>query len=1203
MAFPEDTLTYLGATIQSLNCGIGWGSTPSSLSINLVEAGDQKFIQPTIGMPTFFDYNGWKFGGIVQKWTRNRGSGGFTYEVTLNDPRQILSGTQVILFGYTGMTFGLPNIYNVFGYLETVQGFGASGATSESFGMNGRLAIQTLQSLINTTPLSYLGYYYFVDLTNLYNICGVDYRISGASKYNLMEMITSIAEDAIADLFIRLEYRNGQNWIVPYFISRANPPAFAAIENFINTAQITYGTISNSVGRELVTEPTSKMIVGGQVCKLYGVNQNLSDEDLSGKKNDGSFHNTIDDQANIQHDWSWVTQPDNIHEYINWRGLIKAFAKQKAESATIWPYWGHDANGNLVIGYGYPNSEYADNGSLVNREVSGEHKMIIDGRPIAQIIARANNGIVDPLLVDYLTDVGELAAAKEGFDSWMRYILLTSAMPLHHNRTYEVKDGFQFAQGNTPLSGSDKFVTKAEKLKIIPRQIFYLLRDMDLHSWVYATQLRSAADGVKPNILINGNAVSIVTTFMTSLETLKNTLRDPAPYHPSMMMKFNLEEIHKYLAEFASKHLGKTYMVRTPSIGVRRNTETNELEYSVTPVEGGYFDEATAAIAVANNILPQDINRLLTSDFRIKSYVRFTNRVINYNGRFFGMLDPTGLGDSVITNVNDLNPNNPYDSHYYVAGEVEATPVFLDNSTLDSPRFVITLPNPMRVRLPKNWKHMQTLFYNIFYNEFVLRMRASGSSPIVSEIEKSSIWDAVFSLLGGYVGNDGFINSQTFGPHVMPDFAAIAFESKTERYGPWFVEGLNGNTEFVEEDTLTPWTYGGYAQMNTVANAMLLQAASNRVEVETGNIEFPGAPTFLLGDAMVQNGPVITNINVSIGSQGVTTSYTLSTWTPQFGVIPKTVTKQLSTINTINNKTKQAMREAIRGRNISTSNVGMVAGTNYDKPRSKSMHSSMTVIGGAVNNVKDEEGNIVSSHAKVAALPAYYLENQTLDAYEDKAFVSLDALFRPFKTDPDASGIPHFERPTSPVVPNVNHLNPFGTNYDIQLISKDVDPDNTSETNLFSNSDFLTVSPSAVKSLAFKGPLIISGFGYDTNDRPVPSNTGDPTQFHEDYGIRQDLWKTGPLYVPWDDERKMWVAGGGSNLYLGITKGNIYGRGSGLVDIYDSSEYPTLSVDSSGVMVYDFILKPGDTLYSNSRVILAKIKSKYFIVNAECPSC
>lgn len=131
MAFPEDQLTYLGATIQSINSSLGWSSTPSSLSINLVEDAGQTFIIPQVGTPTYFDYNGWKFGGIIKAWKRNRGQSGFIFDVTINDPRELLSGTQVILFGYTGITFGLPNIYNVYGYLES-SGFGNSGTTSAS---------------------------------------------------------------------------------------------------------------------------------------------------------------------------------------------------------------------------------------------------------------------------------------------------------------------------------------------------------------------------------------------------------------------------------------------------------------------------------------------------------------------------------------------------------------------------------------------------------------------------------------------------------------------------------------------------------------------------------------------------------------------------------------------------------------------------------------------------------------------------------------------------------------------------------------------------------------------------------------------------------------------------------------------------------------------------------------------------------------
>jgi hypothetical protein len=264
----------------------------------------------------------------------------------------------------------------------------------------------------------------------------------------------------------------------------------------------------------------------------------------------------------------------------------------------------------------------------------------------------------------------------------------------------------------------------------------------------------------------------------------------------------------------------------------------------------------------------------------------------------------------------------------------------------------------------------------------------------------------------------------------------------------------------------------------------------------------------------------------------------------------------------------------------------------------------MTILGAA--QLKYENDGEVITQARVAALPAYYIENQGLDSYENKAFMSMDGLYRPFKTDPDASGYPHFERPTEGAAsPTVDDLNPFKDKYDVQFISKDVDPNNTTETNLFNNpvfDDINNPSPSAVKALSLSAPLILTGWGRDTNGKPIPANPDNPDEYYPNHRLRQDLWKSGPVDLPWDDDRKVWVGGGSASLYLGITKENIYARSSGLVDLYDINNYPTLEV-SNEIYAHDFLLKTGDTLYSDSRVILAKINSHYIIVNAECPSC
>lgn len=58
------------------------------------------------------------FGGILQGWTQNRNTNGFTFNVNVVDPRQILSSIKLILNNYTEGTYKTENLINVYGFLE-----------------------------------------------------------------------------------------------------------------------------------------------------------------------------------------------------------------------------------------------------------------------------------------------------------------------------------------------------------------------------------------------------------------------------------------------------------------------------------------------------------------------------------------------------------------------------------------------------------------------------------------------------------------------------------------------------------------------------------------------------------------------------------------------------------------------------------------------------------------------------------------------------------------------------------------------------------------------------------------------------------------------------------------------------------------------------------------------------------------------------
>lgn len=59
------------------------------------------------------------FGGILQSYTQNRGPGGNpAYNISVQDPREILSNATMLLNNYAGTTYNNKNLFNLYGFLE-----------------------------------------------------------------------------------------------------------------------------------------------------------------------------------------------------------------------------------------------------------------------------------------------------------------------------------------------------------------------------------------------------------------------------------------------------------------------------------------------------------------------------------------------------------------------------------------------------------------------------------------------------------------------------------------------------------------------------------------------------------------------------------------------------------------------------------------------------------------------------------------------------------------------------------------------------------------------------------------------------------------------------------------------------------------------------------------------------------------------------
>lgn len=359
--FPQ--VTFCGASVIGFTSSVGWNEQTSTVTVNLVEdpAKKQRFRPPGTGTPQKFTYQGFVFEGIVQRYLeKNALDGKPTFEVTLTDPREILAGTQVILSSYRGDVGNFPNLLNVFGYWEDRLGFG--GALTNESGMiwNGSFDILGLSEKggIEITPvnpigilpaihdltskaggrfggaLRFGGHNYSVDLSGL-PLPPPYYRMGGVAA-SVLDMVSEICQDGGHDFICTLK----GNVISFKTVSRAHQPDPGQIAHFINSRT---DVSSNNIGVELRNDITNAILLGGDYTELIQ-EYNFKDDD------------------------------------------------------TIWPYWGMDIDGSVIVGEGQPEEN---------------HTFHLNASPIADIMGS----------IKYPCDIPEMRCALIDFDSWAFYVL------------------------------------------------------------------------------------------------------------------------------------------------------------------------------------------------------------------------------------------------------------------------------------------------------------------------------------------------------------------------------------------------------------------------------------------------------------------------------------------------------------------------------------------------------------------------------------------------------------------------------------------------------------------------------------------------------------------------------------------------------------------------------------------------------------
>lgn len=972
------------------------------------------FNPPKLGNPVHFRFESFIFNGLLQNWVREEDTNGNRIKVTMVDPRSILEATDVILNNYDEAIDPLvSNLLNVYGYYESV-GFGNSLVNDAGipwFKIREAITVLTAAPInVYGKPLHYRGFSYGVifDASTFPSLPDF-YRVSGQPSINLMDMIKQVCSDASNDFIVKLRLIDGGFYIVIDCVSRYVQQITGKIDAFIDS--IDDGTILNSRsgGIELRKEVTSAYLVGGNIEGIVEVSQSDSD-----------------------------TNP-----------LLQ----------TIWPYWGMDILGNLIMGYG----------------IDGSHTITID---ISYL------GFNTLPSTTYSIDVDEMRCAAAGQKQWTDYMA---------NVKPEISDALDLP--STINWASDKANSPLN-----------LLRD----------GLPIVADNLFNNAARNQKAGHKANK--------KNNLDNEQARFYSVIRQY-------------AEMYGQYFMVRLPDgdnvsiVKGKLESETNKLVLNYDVSDGGWIDSDVPPLS-APSTLAQIFK---TNNGKYECMVRFDvpeDEEYDFSG--------VGRGDIVV----QINGTGKVVTAW-VRAQAEQI-VFLNNSNLLDGRVVVRLSGPVYKLIDENNVPNQ---YGALALIAAKKMgKEDNDLDGFGNIVKKPLTAAQATIISRMATDAGKkIMDATIPEAVLPSIIAIPLVDNTNFYGPWISYGPQGKTEFEKNDELVPWNYNGISNMSVVGQALADAKVSRQQIVETGEITVVGTPALQLGDALMLNGPTVTDINVDIGKDGITTQYRMRTYTPEFGRMSKVFTDKFTRLTKViadnKNKSVDILKNISKQSTLPTRTFNpvllkpTVAKTEPPKGGHKfgnmphTPHSAHPML---VGSTILEAGNLYrcSIGSQTFDESVSSLSADDTQQFRQTAMAGLDTIFRPFSTSPTASGIPHYEVPTSSEI-GASELNPiaFGTignttpSSDFSIIVNGQEP----------GSNYITkyeeFDSDNARLFGLRMPMIGVGWGYDTDDKPVPnSNPASPgSSFVDGYRNRADLWKAGPIDIRWHNEKKMWIAGSASD--------------------------------------------------------------------------
>ncbi len=569
---------FLGASVVRFSTQADWNGTGGGLQVELVEdlCNGDAFVPPGMGMPVYFAYGGLTHGGILQNWKQNDSAAGAkSYTVNVVSPRDIVEGTHVVLSSYNGSTMGVPNLVNAYGWLEgnlgaacVESGFagaatfphfssnltyppapGFGGALNNEVGIPWQLLLSALTAILNGSGgaygslITFRGHSYFMDLSEL-PLLTSEIRIGGENM-TLEDLIAHVCGMGGVDYFYEL--------ITPGAGCNTSTVNIIKVRTtggmLDESAELVDAACSSHIDARLDLGTIGQTIAASTCVNRYGrgleLKMDVTNAFITGEFRQEVWQIEYDDFAGDSGGTSFLCQGD----------------------ATIWPYWGKNPNGEIIIGEECSNGQFPQD----RDDLAFGHHFVAQTDHLGIGVG------------SWDITMFELRAAMVNQGTWESWL-------------WE----FEPAKYKQILGQADQDIFR---------------KDAGAHALMFAGAFLAAQDAEDPGGASSDKAfIKAVDTILLDRDGTKNMSA------PDDLQMVKNGKLYDFVRKFAQEYFGRKFMVKLPFLCKRFNTDTPwTVETNWEPTDSGWTEWPVLGLPNPGWVLEQ----FRTDDGKIKCFMKF----------------------------------------------------------------------------------------------------------------------------------------------------------------------------------------------------------------------------------------------------------------------------------------------------------------------------------------------------------------------------------------------------------------------------------------------------------------------------------------------------------------------------------------------------------------------------------------------------